>query len=322
MQFRRPIGRHQPPPSSEIQMRILVTTPTGHIGSRIVEHLLESEHAVTVLARDAAKLSAAVRSNATVVSGSLDDASALGLGLAGTDAAFLLVPPPGPSVTHWRNWQEEVGVRFAEAAAKAHVSRIVLLSSTGAQHADIGPVSGLGVIEKQLTERFANVAIVRAGYFMENYFNSLATIASQGAIYGVTAGDRSFALVATRDIGDVAARWLGDATWTGHHIVGSHGPTPLTENDAAKILGEVLGRPIQYVQIPAPAMRDALLAAGVPPLVADGYEELFGGIARHIDAGDFAAEPFSAENAGTTTLQIFAEQVLRPAFERQFAAQA
>jgi hypothetical protein len=76
------------------------------------------------------------------------------------------------------------------------------------------------------------------------------------------------------------------------------------------------------VQIPAPAMRDALLAAGVPPLVADGYEELFGGIARHIDAGDFAAEPFSAENAGTTTLQIFAEQVLRPAFERQFAAQA
>ncbi len=303
-------------------MRILVTTPTGHIGSRIVEHLLGAGHALTLLARDPAKLTDAARAKSAVVQGSLEVAAAVDRALDGADVAFLLVPPPGPSVTNWPAWQEGIGTAFAAAAKKAGVSHVVFLSSTGAQHPDVGPISSLGAIERALTASIPNVAIVRAGYFMENYFGSLPTIASQGAIYGVSAGDTPFALVATSDIGDVAAKWLIDATWTGHHIVGSHGPTPLSPNEAATILGEVLGRTIQYVQIPAPALRDALLGAGVPTLVANGYELLFGGMARHIDAGDYSLEPFSRENAGTTSLRTFAEQVLRPAFEAQFAAQA
>ncbi len=300
-------------------MRILVTTPTGNIGSRVVDHLLGSGHAMTLLVRDPAKLSDTVRAKCTVVQGSLDDATALDKALAGADAAFLLVPPPGPSVTNWPVWQERIGTQFAAAATKAGVSRIVFLSSTGAQHPDVGPVTSLGVIERALTATIANVAIVRAGYFMENYFGSLPTIAAQGTIYGVSAGGTPFAQVATSDIADIASRWLVDASWSGHHTVGAHGPTPLSPNDAAQIIGEVLGRPVQYVQIPASALRDALLAAGLPALVANGYELLMGGMARHIDAGDFAAEPFSTEYAGVVPLRAFAAQFLRPAFESQHA---
>lgn len=301
-------------------MRILVTTPTGNIGSRIVEHLLSAGHAITLLARDPARLSDAVRAQSTVVQGSLDDAAAVALALAGAEAAFLLVPPPGPSVTNWPVWQEGIGTRFAAAAKQAGVSRVVFLSSTGAQHPDIGPVTSLGVIERALTASIADVTIVRAGFFMENYFGSLPTIASQGAMYGVSAPDTPFALVATSDIADVAAKWLVDATWKGHHIVGAHGPTPVTPNEAAAVIGDVLGKPVQYVQVPAPALRDALLAAGVPSLVANGYEKLFGGMARHLDAGDYSDEPFSAGSAGTTSLRTFGEHALRPAFESQVAA--
>lgn len=301
-------------------MRILVTTPTGNIGSRILGHLLDSTHELTVLARDPAKLSDAVRSRSSVVTGSLEDAQAVRLALAGVDTAFLLVPPPGPTVTHWRSWMNAIGATVTAAAKAAGVTRIVLLSSTGAQHDDIGPVSGLGDIEKTLTSAFANVTIVRAGYFMENLFGSLPTIAAEGAFYGVSSPDTKYAAVATSDIGDVAARWLTDATWTGHHIVGAHGPTPLSPNEQAKILSEVLGRTVQYVQIPAPALRDALLGAGLPTLVANGYEELFGGMARHLDAGDFSAESFGAENAGVTSLRTFAAQRLRPALDAQFPA--
>lgn len=301
-------------------MRILVTTPTGNIGSRILTNLLDSTHDLTVLVRDPAKLTDAVRSRSSVVTGNLEDEKAVRLALTDIDTAFLLVPPPGPTVTHWRTWIKEIGATFSAAATSASVSRIVLLSSTGAHHDDVGPVSGLGDVEKLLSAAFANLTIVRAGYFMENLFGSLPTIAAQGAFYGVSAPDTQYATVSTTDIGDVATRWLTDSTWTGHHIVGAHGPTPLSPNEKAKILSDVLGRPVQYVQIPAPALRDALLGAGLPALVANGYEELFGGMARHLDAGDFAAESFGAENAGTTSLRAFAEQVLRPAFESQFGA--
>ncbi|MBC7842423.1 MAG: NmrA family NAD(P)-binding protein [Gemmatimonadaceae bacterium] len=301
-------------------MRILVTTPTGKIGSRILSNLLDSTHDLTVLARDPAKLTDAVRRRSSVVTGNLEDEKAVRLAVTGVDTAFLLVPPPGVTVTHWRAWIAAIGTTFAAAATSAGVSRIVLLSSTGAQHDDVGPVSGLGDVERLLSAAFANVTIVRAGYFMENLFGSLPTIASQGAFYGVSAPDTPYATVATSDIGDVAARWLADSTWTGHHIVGAHGPTALSPNETASVLSDVLGRPVQYVQIPAPALRDALLGAGLPALVANGYEDLFGGMARHLDAGDFSEEPFGAAHAGPTALRTFAERALRPALHAQVTA--
>lgn len=304
-------------------MRILVTTPTGHIGSRIVDRLLTSEHELVLLARDPGKLGDAARTAAAVVPGAIEDADAIATALAGVDAAFLLIPPPPPTIPDWRAWQEGLGRQFAAAARQAGVARVVFLSSTGAQHDDIGAISGAGVIERTLQSELANVLVIRAGYFMENYLNSLGTIAAQGVIYGVVSPDIPMHVVATRDIGDVAVRWLADGSWRGHHVVGSHGPEALTQAQAAATLAAVFGRPVQYVQIPAPAFRDALLGAGAPPLVADGYELMMGGIARHLDAGDYSAEPQGSHgSAGATSLRQFATEVLRSAYDAQALAAA
>ena len=304
-------------------MRILITTPTGHIGSRIVDRLLASGHALTVLARDPQKLSDAVRSGVTVVHGALEDGEALHAALAGADSAFLLIPPPPPTIPDWRAWQEHLGRQFGAAALRAKVPRVVFLSSTGAQHGDLGAISGGGVIERALQSMLPNVAAIRAGYFMENYLNSLGTIAAQGTIFGTVAPDVPMHVVATRDIGDLAVRWLASDTWHGHHVVGSHGPVAISQAQVAAILTEVFGRPVQYVQIPAPAFRDALLGAGAPPLVANGYEVMMGGIARHLEAGDYSDEPQGADgSAGATSVQQFAREVLLPAFNAQALAAA
>ncbi len=301
-------------------MRILVTTPTGHIGSRIIQSLLGTSHSLTVLARDPAKLSDVVRSASNVVQGSLEDDSALTTALNGVDAAFFLVPPPGPSVTHWRNWQASIGERFVAAAKRAGVERVVFLSSVGAQHDDVSAISGLGTVERLLTAAIPNVVAVRAGYFMENSFASLPTIASQGAIYGVLRGDLPQQIVATPDIAEVAVRWLTDMTWTGHQIAGSHGPVALSPNEQAAIISEVFGRPVTYIQIPAPALKDALLAAGLPPLVASGYEEMMGNMAKHLEAGDFSDEPQTPATSGRISFREFVRTALLPAFEAHSAS--
>ena len=303
-------------------MRILVTTPTGHIGSRIVDRLLPSSHDLVLLARDPAKLSDAIRTKATVIQGSLDDTSTMETALTGVDAAFLLIPPPAPSIPHWRNWQEALGQSLATAAAQADVPRTVFLSSTGSQHDDIAAVTGLGVTEKALDAALPNVVSIRAGYFMENFFNSLGTISAQGEIHGVFAPDAPLPVVATHDIGDVAVRWLTDASWTGHHVVASHGPDALTHAQLAAILTNVLERDVNYVQVPAAAYRDALLGAGVPPLIAHGYEELLSGASRHMDAGDYSAEPHTADSSGPTSFETFARDSLLPAYRLQATAAA
>jgi uncharacterized protein YbjT (DUF2867 family) len=56
---------------------IVVTTPTGNIGSQVVKNLLAANEAVRVIVRDPAKLTPEVRGKVDVVQGSSDDGSVL-----------------------------------------------------------------------------------------------------------------------------------------------------------------------------------------------------------------------------------------------------
>jgi uncharacterized protein YbjT (DUF2867 family) len=48
---------------------IVVTTPTGNIGSQVVKHLLAANEAVRVIVRDPAKLAPEVQGSVDVVQG-------------------------------------------------------------------------------------------------------------------------------------------------------------------------------------------------------------------------------------------------------------
>ena len=52
---------------------IVVTTPTGHIGSQLARDLVAANAAVRVVARDPARLAPAVRAAAEIVQGASDD---------------------------------------------------------------------------------------------------------------------------------------------------------------------------------------------------------------------------------------------------------
>jgi uncharacterized protein YbjT (DUF2867 family) len=72
---------------------IVVTTPTGNIGSQVVKNLLAANEAVRVIARDPARLAAEIRAKVEVVPGSSDDESVLTRALEGAESLFLVVPP-------------------------------------------------------------------------------------------------------------------------------------------------------------------------------------------------------------------------------------
>src|SRR6202034_4663884 len=72
---------------------IVITTPTGQIGSKLVTQLLAGEDPVRVIVRDAAKLDASVRGRVEIVEGSHDDPAVLDQALPGAVALFWLRSP-------------------------------------------------------------------------------------------------------------------------------------------------------------------------------------------------------------------------------------
>lgn len=72
---------------------IVVTTPTGKIGSQVVPHLLNAGEAVRVVVRDPSKLARELRDTVDIVNGSLNDEATMEKALDGAESVFLVVPP-------------------------------------------------------------------------------------------------------------------------------------------------------------------------------------------------------------------------------------
>jgi CheY-like chemotaxis protein len=73
-------------------MKILVTSPNGRIGRRIVPELLAPEFSVRVIAREPERLAKEVREQIEIIRGSMDDAATLRHALDGVESVFWCVP--------------------------------------------------------------------------------------------------------------------------------------------------------------------------------------------------------------------------------------
>ena len=211
-------------------MRVLVTTPTGHIGKRVIQRLMGHAE-IAVFVRNPARLS----TNVTVHTGNLEDAAALTRAATGADAMLLIIPP-NLTVTDWGAWMHQVASNGAQAIRANHVRRVIFLSSFGAQRPGLGPITLLGKAESVIREAAPNLTILRSAYFMENLLSSVPTVRDANAVYNVFAPDFQFPMIATRDVADVAAERLLDTTWSGQSIRGAAGMSEAVVNGYGEML--------------------------------------------------------------------------------------
>ncbi|MBP2400596.1 NmrA family NAD(P)-binding protein [Streptomyces syringium] len=250
-------------------MTIVVTTPTGHVGSRVVRLLLQAGVRPRVLVRDPARLDEATRARVDVRRGDLTDAEFVREAVAGVRTVFWVDPTP-----HTTADPIEASLRTAaplvEAARVGDVGRVVLLSSVGAEKRHgVGHIDALAGIEEQLDATGADVLHLRCAYFFTNLLLDLEGL-SQGILTTAFDPDHPMPWVDPRDIGDVvAARLLSDA-WRGRVVQAVHGPEDLTFHQVARILTEALGRPVRLNPVSDDATRDALRAAGLPAAAVEG----------------------------------------------------
>ena len=264
-------------------MKIAVTTPTGHVGSAVVDFLLEfgGDIRVVLLGRRPEKLADFAKRGAQIAIGSQDDADYLVKATRDADALFWATPP-GYGSDDVRAFQNRLGRAGATAIRTNGIPRVVNLSSVGA-HLDsgVGPINGLHDVEGLLDEAAVHITHLRPGFFFENLLWQLDSIRNSGRISLPLSSVRRYPMIATRDIGRVAAARLASRGWIGHFVGELHGPADLNFDEVAGILSQTLGRKIEYVKCSPEEARQTMLDNAVSENAADLMLEMY----KAVDTG-------------------------------------
>jgi len=246
---------------------ILITGATGQHGREILRLLSARGIAARALVRDPAKAGTiAALPQVEVVHGDMARPDTLAKALRGVDRA-ILISSATPDML-------EVQSNFIDSARSASVRHVVKLS---------GIVPGLdspfrfarmhGEIEKRLESSGMAFTHPRPGEFMSVYFRQVPAIVNKGALMLPMENAR----IASIDVGDIAEIAALVLTGAGHEgkIYRLTGPEALTMTEVAAKLSAATGKPIRYVNVPPEDARQAQLAAGMPPFLADALFELF-----------------------------------------------
>ncbi|MEU7638984.1 NAD(P)H-binding protein [Streptomyces sp. NPDC039016] len=296
---------------------IVITTPTGQIGGRLLEILLADRRTrgeeLRVIVRDPGKLPAAVRAHVDVVTGSHDDAEVVDRAFAGADAVFWLVPSTtqAPSL-------DAMYSGFTRAAAKAFtthkVGHVVGVSALG-RGTPVADRAGHVTASLAMDDLIAGTGVAYRALANPTFFDNLlwqaASLRDHGVFTETGAADRQAPRAATRDIAAAAAGLLLDRSWTGTGEVPVLGPEDLSPNDLARIMSDVLGRPIRYERQTFDAARAAYAGHGLEGPVTQGFLDMM----RAKDDGLDDGVRRTPQTASPTTFREWCEQVLKPAVE-------
>lgn len=244
----------------QVNGKIVVTTPTGRVGSRVLRLLLQAGARPTVLLRDPDKLDAATRERVDLVRGDQGDVEAVLEATRGADRLFWVDPPTpdeDPIAGHAR-----MGANAARAIQENEIAHTVFLSSVGAEKRHgVGEIDGLARTEQALDATGANVLHLRCGYFFTNLLMEADSL-REGILSTTWPLDSAIPWVDPRDIGDVAAVRLLAGNWSGSVVQAVHGPKDLSFSQVAKVLGRALGRPVRAERVSDDQVRAALRSAG------------------------------------------------------------
>ena len=213
---------------------VFVSGATGTVGAAVVEHLgLRGQRVIAGVRDDhPGRLPHHVEPRPFRFG---DPPAALDEALRGADRLFLMRPPAIADV-------EAMLFPVVDAARRAGVRQVVFLSLQGVQ---VNRRTPHHAVEAYLRATGAPWTFLRPNFFMQNFTTTYAAEIRERDRIFVPAGRAFTAFIDARDIGRVAAAAF---TEPGHvrRAYTLSGERSLTYRQVARILTDVLGRPITY----------------------------------------------------------------------------
>lgn len=224
---------------------ILVMGATGKTGAQVVAQLLERRFPVRALVRSRDKRSERLeRLGAEVVLGDFHELKSIRNAVKGIKRVSFCYPPQGDRLV-------EATTIVAVAAKDAGVEAMVNMSQISAKEESQSPLARHHWLSESILD-WADIGAVhiRPTFFAEMlYILGASSIAKEGKLY-LPYGDQRHAPVAAADIARVFVGILVDPSQhVGERYVVT-GPRNMTITEMAEVLTEVLGRTVQYVDLP------------------------------------------------------------------------
>jgi uncharacterized protein YbjT (DUF2867 family) len=196
-----------------------------------------------------------------IVRGDLAVPATLDRCLDGVDAVFLMWPAPAAAVAP-----------ALERIAK-HARRIVFLSNLTVRDGveeQAYPVTTLHAgIERLIEASSANWTFLRPGAFATNALMWWAPQVRAGDVVRWPYAGAVTSPIHERDIAAVAVRALCEDAHGGAKYILT-GPQSLSQRDQVRIIGDAIGRPLRFEEIPPEAARNELMKM-MPASIADMF---------------------------------------------------
>jgi uncharacterized protein YbjT (DUF2867 family) len=237
-----------------------------------------------------------------LVQGDWNDAASIEEALTGVEGAYIMMPPtqtPSPGFPE----AKAVVANYVRALRQSPPPKVVALSSFGSEKpSGLGLITPTHLLEQGLEEFSFPVALVRAGGFFENY-----TFGLQAGLGGTlpmfySPTDRKVGHIATADIGALVVELL-TTEWSGRRVIELG--TPVSPDEIAAAIGEVLGREVKALALPRDAWAGAMEHMGLPKGSTWAYEEMIEGV----NSGwiDFGVEGTEKRPGTTGAREVYAK---------------
>ncbi len=263
-----------------------------------------------MIAREPDRVAQRARDRVDVVQGSHADPAVIDAAFEGADEVFWLVPP-NPRAESVEAAYVEFTVPAAAAFTRHNVKRVVGISALGrgtpqARHA--GLVTGSLAMDDLIGRTGVAYRAVTCPSFMDNLLRQVDAIRNSGMFFSPIDSDRKLPSCATRDIAAVATRLLLDTSWTGAGEAAVLGPEDLSFTDMARIMTDVLGRPVRFQQMSFDAYKARFEERGMSEVMAQAMTDMASAKNEGLDN----AELRTPENTTPTRFETWCEEVLKP----------
>ncbi len=241
---------------------IAITGATGQLGQHVIDNLLNTTPASQLVAvvRNPAKAEALSQQGVGVRQADYGDEAALTKALQGVDKLLIISSSEvGQRAPQHRN--------IIQAAAAAGVK---FIAYTSLLHADTSPL-GLAdehiATEKMLADSGIPYALLRNGWYTENYLASAPPALEHGVFIGA-AGEGKIASATRADFAAAAARVISEEGHAGkvYELAGDNG---WTLSELAAELAKQSGKKVVYQNLSQADFAAALKSVGLPAGLAD-----------------------------------------------------
>ena len=236
---------------------VLITGATGQQGGAVIRHMLAKGWNLRALTRNSSTDTALnlARQGVELAQGDLEDLASLEHAAHGVYGLYSVQ-------NFWKvgaKREVQQGKSLADVAKKAGVEHFVYSSVGGAErNSGIGHWATKWEIEQYIRKLGLPATMIRPAAFMENYYSEQTEIGIlQGKFTDAVRADKSYQTIAVDDIGAFVAlaferpkEFIGQAL----EIAGSE----LTNPQAAEVFSRVLGKPVEFQELPLPVVQSVL----------------------------------------------------------------